>query len=107
MAMRALRTNSSTAARSGDTVSWRMADTLLMVRSLPLVDRHVGPGLGPGVQSQRPDQDVILELLQHLHGPARHAADGEDWYEQIARNAEQVIDHARIEIDINVHAVAR
>ena len=39
--------------------------------------------------------------------PAGHAADGEDRHEQIALDAEQVVDDAGIEIDVDVDAVAR
>ena len=46
-------------------------------------------------------------MLQHLHHPARHATDGEDRHEQFALDAEQVVDDAGIEIDIDVDAVAR
>jgi len=44
---------------------------------------------------------------ERLHHPTRHAADGEDRHEQIALDAEQVVDHAGTEIDVDVDAVAR
>ena len=52
-----------------------------------LVDRHVVARRRPAVERERPDQDVVVELLQHLHGPAGHAADREDRHEQVLRDA--------------------
>ncbi len=36
------------------------------------------PRLGAVVEGERADEDVVFDLLEHLHGPAGHAADGED-----------------------------
>ena len=35
------------------------------------------------VQRERADQDVVFHLLEHLHCPAWHAADGEDRHEEV------------------------
>src|SRR6185369_14929000 len=76
------------------------------IRLSPL-ERHIGAGIGPIIKRERTQKDVVLELLESLHDPSRHSADGKDRYEQIALYAEQVIDDARIEIDIHVHSVTR
>ena len=41
-------------------------------------------------------------LLEHVRGPARDAADGEDRREEIDRDAERVIGGRRVEIDVRI-----
>src|SRR5688572_10479244 len=66
-------------SRGGETslAAGRPADA-----KLPGFHLHVVPGLRPRVQRERTDEDVRLHLLHHLHGPAGHAADGEDRHEE-------------------------
>lgn len=62
--------------------------------SSALINRDIVPRPRAIVERQWPDEDVVGLLLQDLHGPPRHTADGENRDEQIGRNAVQVIDHA-------------
>src|SRR5262249_4000734 len=75
--------------------------------ALTLRERHVGPRVGSVIKSERTQQDVVLKLLEHLYDPTWYAPDGKDRHEEIAFDAEQVVDDTGIEIDIHVHAVAR
>src|SRR5215471_13538459 len=52
--------------------------------------------------SARANQPVVGVLLEHMRGPARNAADGEDRREQIDGNAERVVGRGRIEIDVRI-----
>src|SRR5262245_31723716 len=43
------------------------------------------------VISARADQTIVGVLLEHVRGPARNAADSEDWGVEIDRDAERVV----------------
>src|ERR1700758_1919783 len=73
--------------------------------SAPL-EWNVSTSIWPDVQGKRPDQYVILKLFQYLQYPAGYAANRENRHEQVTLYAEQVIDDARIKIDIDIHTVA-
>ena len=87
--------------------SKRNARVMQVSAASAALDRQVMPGRGAAVQRERPDEDVVLHLFQHRDGPAGHAAGREDRHEEVFLDAVQVVDHARIEIDVHVHAVAR
>src|SRR5262245_10236428 len=78
-----------------------------IINSVALVDRYISASVRTVIQSERTQQDIVLELLEHLNRPARHAADGEDRHKEIAFNAQQVIHDARVEIDVHIYPVPR
>src|SRR3990172_3107410 len=71
---------------------------------LPLLYRHVAQVFRPDVLEQRPDEHVVLVLLQDLRAPARYAADGEDRDREVVRYAEEGVDGAGVEVDVDVDA---
>src|SRR3954451_4840540 len=48
------------------------------------------------------DQPIVRVLLEAVGGPARHAADGKDWREEVDWNAERVIRRGRVEVDVRI-----
>src|ERR1039457_322515 len=50
----------------------------------------------------RTDQTVVAVLCQHVRGPTRHAADGEDGRVEIDGNAQRIVGGSGIEIDIRI-----
>src|SRR3990172_5181649 len=71
---------------------------------LPLLYRHVAQVFRPDVLEQRPNEHVVLVLLQDLRAPARYAADGEDRDREVVRYAEEGVDGAGVEVDVDVDA---
>ena len=57
----------------------------------PLFYRHILHIHVPHIQQPRTQQDVVVELLHHLHRPARNAPHSEYGYEQVFRNVQQVV----------------
>src|ERR1035437_3756513 len=55
-----------------------------------------------GVVGSGTDETVVVVLLQHVRGPAGHAAYGEDWGEDIDGDAERIIRGRGVEIDVGV-----
>src|SRR5437764_1018594 len=86
--------------------AYAAACRLLTADSCPLsfVQRRVRHVAGADVLGTRTDQAVVPVLLQHVRGPARHAADGEDGREQVGRDAEVVVGRGRVEVDVGVEA---
>src|SRR3972149_5133047 len=71
---------------------------------LPLGMGDVAQVFRPDVLEQGPDEHVVLVLLQDLRAPARYAADGEDRDGEIVRYAEEGVDGAGVEVDVDVDA---
>ena len=59
----------------------------------------------PDIHLLGPVDAVLLELLEPVREPAGHTGDGEDGREQVARNAEALVDDAGVEIDVRVDAL--
>ena len=57
----------------------------------PLVYRHILHIHVPDIQQPRTQQDIVVELLHHLHRPAGNAPHSEDGYEQVFGNVQQVV----------------
>ena len=55
-----------------------------------------------GVVAGRPDDLVVLPLLEDMGTPAGDAAGGEDAREQLSRNPHVMLQAGRIEIDVAV-----
>src|SRR5262249_6207264 len=76
----------------------------LRVRLFPtasaLVDRDPGAAAGADVVAARPDQTVVVVLLDDVGRPARDAAGSDDRREEIDRNAERVEERRRVEVDV-------
>ena len=60
----------------------------------PLIYWHILNIHVPDIEQPRPEQDVVVELLHHLHGPARDTSHSEYGDEQILRYVKQVVDCA-------------
>src|SRR5262245_56431472 len=71
----------------------------------PLFQGYIRRVVLADVDLLRPEDAVILELLQPVGQPAGHAGDGKDRREQVAGNAQGIVDNARIEIDVWVNAL--
>src|SRR5262249_23798873 len=71
-----------------------------------LLDRAIAARGFADVVQQRPDQDVVLVLLEQLRDPAGDAADHEQRNEQVLGDAEQGVDDASVEVDVYLRPVA-
>src|SRR5262245_47825886 len=92
-----------------DSPSYRTADCGRASRALAAhVDRDVGSLARPDVDLARArDPEVgIAPQLHPLRDPARHAPDHEHHRERLGRNAERLVDDARIEVDIGIQLAA-
>src|ERR1017187_2682844 len=71
--------------------------------SLPLVDCDEWVGVvRPKVLGARTDQAIVIELLDHMGGPATYTGDGEDGRKQIDVNAQGVIGGSRVKVHIGI-----
>src|SRR5690625_2901064 len=83
---------------------WAKRYPLLIVSRLlvTLVDRDDLPVFRPHVGGLRTDQTVVRELLHDVRGPARGPGTCEDVREEVARDAECVVDRRAEEVDVRV-----
>src|SRR5437870_4050671 len=79
----------------------------MRVASRPLVEGHVREVLRADVPVQRSEEAVVLPILDHVGRPARDSREGEDWSEEVRRNAEAVEDQPRIEVHVREDALRR
>src|SRR5690606_23353888 len=100
--------------RSGVRISSTGACTVRILSSamvsLPpasaLLDRHDLAPLGSDVLCTRPDQPVVLPLLEHVRRPAGHTCTGEDVREEVHLDAERVVDRRAEEVHVRVDLLA-
>src|SRR5215469_16299297 len=73
-------------------------------RTLSPVDRYPWQTDESCVIDLRPNQTVILHLLDDVGGPARHARAREHTCERVRLNSERVQRRRRIELDVRIEA---
>src|SRR5579884_3070060 len=77
----------------------------LTLGSRSLLQWHVRHVVLADVDLLRPEDAVVLELFQPVRQPADHARDGEDRREQVARDAQGLVDDAGVEVHVGVDAL--
>src|SRR5436309_2390162 len=70
--------------------------------ALALRDGNVGGARGARVLGARPDQPVVAVLLEHVRGPAGHAAHREDRRELVGGDAHGRVARAGVEVHVRV-----
>src|SRR3990170_295780 len=65
-----------------------------------LAQRDERPAAGAHVVAARPDQPVVVVLLDDVGAPAGDAADRDHRREEVDRNAERIKEGSRIEVDV-------
>src|SRR5712692_9974536 len=80
----------------------------LRVRLLPtLAQRRERAALRPDVLAARPDQAVVVVLLDDVRRPARDAARGDHGREEIHGDPERVEERRRVEVDVRDQLLRR
>src|SRR2546427_8567040 len=75
---------------------------------LPLLDRHVPIRIvRPYIFRPRPNQPVVVELLDHMRRPSADTRDRKDRREQVYVDAQRVIRRSRIEGHVGVQLLLR
>src|SRR5438105_4248990 len=77
--------------------AWRMP-------SATLIDRHIGAGIGTGVQGPRANQSVVVLLLDDMRAPAGNPRAHKDGGVQIAGKTHQHVRHRGVEVEIGMQA---
>src|SRR6058998_213380 len=75
--------------------------------SRTLVDRHVHEVFRARIPVERPQEAIVLPILDDLSRPAGNPGDGEDRGEQVRRDPQVVEDEARIEVHVRVDVFRR
>src|SRR5690242_3148762 len=76
-------------------------------RSGPLLNRRPAEVAWPHIYGRWADQAVVLQLLDHVGGPSRRAADGEDRCEELRGHAHRMQDQRGVELDVRVKITPR
>jgi hypothetical protein len=71
--------------------------------ALPVFHCHVLLWMGGAdIFRARADQAIVVELLNHVGGPAADAGDGEDGREQVHVNAQRGVSGSRVKIHVGI-----
>src|SRR5207245_8332495 len=75
------------------------------VASRPLVNGDVHEVLRSDVPVERPQETVVLPVLDDLGRPSRDPRDREHRCEEVRRNPEALEDEPRVEVDVRIYAL--